>query len=352
MCGNLLTDERSVKGYAAHVSSAGGPSRRVPPQPTATDQPAAGLRAPLDDQLLAAAIAQRYYFDNMTRIQIAKEFGISRFKVSRLLESALSSGLVRIEIVLPASVDADLSLRLKERFGLGRAVVTTPTDTSPQAVRDALGRAAATLLSDIVTADDVLGVTSGRTIDATARHLTQLAGCEIIQLTGMSGNLDDNPVEVLRRVAVLSGGQARSIYAPLTVATAEAARALKTDRRIAEAFGRFASVTIALAAIGSFDPPESRLLDALSDADAARLAELDVIADVAGALLDTAGRPVHELDDRIIGAGFAELRRIPQVIVVGGGVRKARAILAALRSGLVTTLVTDDTVARSLLTQR
>ena len=347
MCGNLLTDERTVKGYAAHVSSAGGPSRGVPPKPTGTDQAAAGLRAPLDDQLLAAAIAQRYYFDNMTRIQIAKEFGISRFKVSRLLESALSSGLVRIEIVLPASVDADLSLRLKERFGLGRAVVTTP-----QAVRDALGRAAATLLSDIVTADDVLGVTSGRTIDATARHLTQLAGCEIIQLTGMSGNLDDNPVEVLRRVAVLSGGQARSIYAPLTVATAEAARALKTDRRIAEAFGRFASVTIALAAIGSFDPPESRLLDALSDADAARLAELDVIADVAGALLDTAGRPVHELDDRVIGAGFAELRRIPQVIVVGGGVRKARAILAALRSGLVTTLVTDDTVARSLLTQR
>jgi len=75
-----------------------------------------------------------------------------------------------------------------------------------------------------------------------------------------------NPVEVLRRVAVLSGGQARSIYAPLTVATAEAARALKTDPRIAEAFGRFA-----LAAIGSFDPPESWLHDALSDVDRAML---------------------------------------------------------------------------------
>lgn len=73
---------------------------------------------------------------------------------------------------------------------------------------------------------------------------------------------------------------------------------------------------------------------------------------MAGALLDTAGRPVHDLDDRIIGAGADDLRRIPQVIVVGGGVRKARAILAALRSGLVTTLVTDDAVARSLLIDR
>ncbi len=336
------------------MSRGGGAPRDLPAEsgPAATGPSVDDSRAPLDEQLLMAAIAQRYYFENLTRIEIAKEFGISRFKVSRLLESALSSGLVRIEIVLPDSVDADLSLRLKERFGLGRAVVTTPTDTSPRTVRDALGRAAATLLSDIVTADDVLGVTSGRTIDATARHLVELAGCEIIQLTGMSGDLDDNPVEVLRRVAVLSGGQARSIYAPLTVATAEAARALKTDPRIAEAFDRFGSVTIALASVGSFDPPESRLHDALSAVDRARLAELDVIADVAGALLDTAGRPVPELADRIIGAGADDLRRIPQVIVVGGGVRKARAILAALRSGLVTTLVTDDAVARSLLTER
>ena len=323
------------------------------PEPTATGQPSDHAQASLDDQLLTAAIAQRYYFENLTRIEIAKEFGLSRFKVGRLLESAVSNGLVRIEIVLPDSVDAALSLRLKERFGLGRAVVTTPSDRSPQAVREALGRAAAALLSDIVTADDVLGVTSGRTIDATARHLTKLAGCEVIQLTGMSGDLDDNPVEILRRVAVLSGGQARSIYAPLTVATAEAARALKADRRIAETFDRFSSVTIALASIGSFDPPESRLHDALSEAEQARLAELDVIADLGGGvLLDTSGRPVHEIDDRIIGIGAGDLRHMPQVVAVAGGVRKARAILAALRSGLVTTLVTDDTVARTLLAER
>lgn len=305
--------------------------------------------ASIDEQLQMAAIAQRYYFDNATRVEIASEFGLSRFKVSRLLESALSSGLVRIEIALPHAVDADLSLRLRERFGLERAIVTTPRETGAQAVRDVLGRAAATLLTDTVSGDDVLGVTSGRTIDATARHLTRLAGCEIIQLTGMSGNLDDNPVEVLRRVAVLSGGQARSIYAPLTVATAEAARALKTDPLIADAIDRFSSVTVALAAIGSFDPPESRFFDGLSEGDRSRLLDRGVICDLAGALLDREGQPVHDLDDRVIGVGADDLRRIPQVIVVGGGVRKAAAIRAALRSGLVSTLVTDDAVARVLL---
>ena len=311
--------------------------------------PALPHRAAIDDQLLMAAVAKRYYFDNRTRVQLADEFAISRFKVSRLLEAAFSSGIVRISIVLPESVDADLSLRLREKFGLDRALVAAVQDTSPAGVREVLGRAAAALLSDIVTDDDVLGVTSGRTIDAVARSLIRLAGCEIIQLTGMSGDLGDNPVEVLRRVAVLSGGQARSIYAPLTVATSEAAAALKTDPRIADAFDRFASVTIAVAAVGSWDPPESRFYDALSPADRQRLVDLEVLADVGGALLDRQGRPVHEFDDRTLGVSAEQLAAIGQVIVVGGGTRKTHAIRAALRSGLVSCLVTDDAVALALL---
>ncbi len=313
----------------------------------ASAAPPVGLS--VDDQLLMAALAQRYYFAGRTRVQLAEEFGLSRFKVARLLESALRWGIVRISIVLPASVDAELSLRLRETFGLDRALVTVLHDHSPQAVREALGRATAALLSDMVTEDDVLGVASGRTIDAVARHLTSLAGCEIVQLTGMSGDLDDNPVEALRRVAVLSGGRARSIYAPLTVATAAAASALRSDPRIADAFARFPSVTTAVVAVGSWDPPESRFFDGLPVEDRQRLLALGVTADVGGVLLDRDGSPVPTLDDRILGVTASQLAGIRRVIMVGGGPRKTEAIGAALRSGLVSCLVTDDSVARALL---
>lgn len=319
---------------------------------SASDGRGAGAhaRAAIDDQLLMAAVAKRYYFDNRTRVQLAEEFSVSRFKITRLLETAVSSGIVRISIVLPEAVDAELSLQLRKKFGLDRALVAVVHDARPQAVREVLGRAAAALLSDLVGDEDVLGVTSGRTIDAVARHLNRLAGCEIVQLTGMSGDLDDNPVEVLRRVAVLSGGRARSIYAPLTVATPEAASALKADRRIAEAFARFSSVTIAVASVGSWDPPESRFYDALTPQERHRLLDLDVLADVGGALLDRHGVPVHAFDDRILGVSAEQLAAIDQVIVVGGGTRKTEAIRATLRSGLVSCLVTDDAVALALLT--
>lgn len=320
--------------------------------PPATSSPARTGRSGLDEQLLMAAIAQRYYFDQRTKVQIGEELGISRFKVSRLLDVATETGLVRIEIVLPDAVDADLSVRLREGFDLRRAIVAVPHVAGAASMRDTLGRAAASLLGDIVGPEDVLGVTSGRTIDAVARHLTGLAGCEVIQLAGMSGDLDDNPVDVLRRVAELSGGRARSIYAPLMVATAEAAEALKAHPTIAETFARFPDVTIALTAIGSIQPPESRLYDALTPAQRTQLIDSGAVADIAGAVLDAAGQPVHDVDDRLLGIGVEELRAIDEVVVVGGGARKSAAVLAALRSGLVTTLVTDDAVARSLLSEQ
>jgi DNA-binding transcriptional regulator LsrR (DeoR family) len=310
---------------------------------------AAPVRIAVDEQLLMAAVAKRYYFDNRSRVELAHEFSISRFKVTRLLEGAVRSGIVRISITLPESVDADLSVRLRDKFGLDRALVATVQGGSAHAVREALGRAAATLLGDLVTNDDVLGVASGRTIEATARHLTRLAGCDIVQLTGMSGDLDDNPVEVLRKVAELSGGRARLIYAPLTVATAEAAAALKTHPQIADAFERFSSVTIAVVAVGSWDPPESRYHGALSDTERDDLLASGVVADVGGVLLDRSGRAVHDFDDRVLGIGAEQLAGIRQVLAVAGGLPKAEAIRAALRSGLVSSVVTDDSVALALL---
>jgi len=42
--------------------------------------------------------ARRYFLDGASKIEIAQELGISRFRVARLLDAALRDGIVRIEI--------------------------------------------------------------------------------------------------------------------------------------------------------------------------------------------------------------------------------------------------------------
>ena len=43
--------------------------------------------------VLTAAVARRYFIDGKSRIEIADEFAMSRFKVARLLTLARSMGL-------------------------------------------------------------------------------------------------------------------------------------------------------------------------------------------------------------------------------------------------------------------
>ena len=81
----------------------------------------------------AALVARRYYLDERSKVEIAGELGLSRFKIARLLETARDSGLVRIEIGLPGgALDAGLSAELCSAFGLRHAFVFNfPEDGSP-----------------------------------------------------------------------------------------------------------------------------------------------------------------------------------------------------------------------------
>src|SRR5215207_6988019 len=109
------------------------------------------------EMVTAALVARRYYFDNRSKVQIAGELGMTRFKVARLLELARTGGIVRITVVEAGSLELDLSDRLRERFGLRHAVVVN-THGDDAEIRDQLGAVAADHLAEISTPEDVLGI--------------------------------------------------------------------------------------------------------------------------------------------------------------------------------------------------
>ena len=77
-------------------------------------------------------VARRFYIDTESKVVIAKRLGISRFTVSRLLEQARSSGLVRIDIRPPADVDFALSSALMQKTSLKRAIVLPSADPASE----------------------------------------------------------------------------------------------------------------------------------------------------------------------------------------------------------------------------
>jgi DNA-binding transcriptional regulator LsrR (DeoR family) len=302
--------------------------------------------------VLTAAIARRYYLDGRSKVEIADEFQLSRFKVARLLDQARSSGLVRIEISHPGAIDLDLSARLQERLGLRRAIVVDTPEDDPAALRVQLGKAAADLLSEIVTSDDVLGLAWSRAVTAMTAQLKSLEPVPVVQLTGALTwpDVEANSVELVRHTAHLSGGAVYQCFAPLVVPDAATARALRHQPEVSEAISHYGSVTKAVVGLGLWAHGQSTIYDAIGEKARNQLLRRGVIADISGVFVNADGAPVQSREsERVIAINADQLDAIDEVVAIPYGLAKVQAARAAVRSGLVTGIVTHAPLARALI---
>ncbi|RYZ31839.1 MAG: DNA-binding transcriptional regulator [Propionibacteriaceae bacterium] len=300
---------------------------------------------------LMAEVARLHYLQGVNRVDIADRLDISRFKVSRLLEAAVSSGVVTITIRPTERNDPELSSALTERFSLRTAHAVPISSPEPDVLRARLGEAGANLLTEIITADDVLGLDAGRTVSHIADYLSSLPACEAVQLSGLAGAVQQTGLELLRRVTLISGGTAHPLYAPMLALDARSAATLREQPMIASTIERYAAVTVAVVSVGAWAPPESQVYDRLSEQERRQLLGAGVVAETCALMFDLNGRPVPMIDDRRVGISLEALRQVPNVIAIAGGEAKAPAILALLKSGVINTLVTDTVTAKQLLAQ-
>lgn len=317
-----------------------------------SDRQLAPLQLPLAQRRLAVAAARRYYLHDESKVEIARELGISRFKVARLLEQARESGLVEITLHdAGEELDEELSERLRQHLGL-RECLVVEAHGSAENVRRQIGGAAATLLTETLVEGDVLGLAWGRTITAMTGQLATLPRISVIQLTGAVGaELSESPIEVVRVAADQAGGLARPIFAPFVLDDEATTAALKRQPDIAATMAMFAQLTVAVVAVGSWRPPQSRLREFLPPSDRQMLEDLGVQAEITAIFAGADGRLIgEELTRRYVSISPEELRAVPRVIAVAGGTDKAEAVLAACRADLVTSLVTDRALAEAALT--
>ena len=316
----------------------------------------------LDDLVLAAAVARRYFLEDRTKVQIAAELSLSRFKVARLIDLARSSGIVRITIATPGAVDTELSVLLRERLGLGRALVVNTVDDGDNGdnggdngatARGHLADVAATLLNEVLTPSDVLGLGWSRAVLATAARLTRIPACTVVQMTGglTSPDVTASLIDAVDGLARRGGGRGYSFYAPMFVSDPASAEVVRRQPETAAAFARFPDITRALIGIGSWQPVHTDLHDVLSADERAALQRAGVLADLSGTFLDAAGTPLTMPHSRrVVGIDAAQLKAVPDVVCVAYGKERAAAVRAAVSAGYVTTLVTTAALARELLT--
>ncbi|OZM70456.1 transcriptional regulator [Amycolatopsis antarctica] len=308
----------------------------------------------LAEAVQAASIAHRFYVRGQSKLEIADAFAMSRFKVARILDAARESGLVRVEFDLPAPIDLRLSDEVRSAYRLDRAIVLdrAASQGDRPEVRRRIGSIAAQLLSEIVTKDDVLGVAWARSVNVMAEAIRKLPGCPIVQLCGVQAGMDmhDRSVETVRRVAAVSGGDAYPIFGPLVLPDRRTTETLRRQPGIAETFGQFRNLTKAVVSIGAWRDGESTVYDSLQPAERDAIRKRGAKGEIAARLFDANGTALSTgLAHHVLAVSTEELAKVPEVIALGYTAPKAEGIDAVLRSGTVSTLITDTKAAEPLL---
>jgi DNA-binding transcriptional regulator LsrR (DeoR family) len=307
------------------------------------------------DSDLLYKIAKAYYEDGLTQSEVGNRFGLSRIKISRLLQEARHTRVVQITITPPPNSFADLERQLEAAYGLDEAILVESDTATSSTPLTALGRATADYLARTLGEKDVLGLSWGTTLLATVEAMTphNMPEVQVVQMLGGLGHVESEVLggDLALRMAQALGARVKLLPSPGIVASKVVRDALIKDSIIADTLQLAAHANIALVGIGS--PTQDSVViksGILSEGELDELHAVGAVGDIALRFFDGKGRAVnHPINERVVGLELGQIRGIPRVIGVAGGQTKFPVIRGALQGRILDVLITDVAMAQRLL---
>ncbi len=313
-----------------------------------------------ENQRVMSKVARLYHSRGVRQTDIANRLGISQARVSRLLQAASDSGIVRTVVVSPIGLFAELEESLEEKFGLVQVHVVEALDDHDEGelTRD-LGIAAAAILQPIQLESQTIGFTSWsrswRHMTAALQPVRTSGDLFVVEMLGNVGppRLEHEATRATQRLADLVGATPLFLRAPGVVAsTAVRDAIIDHDVHTQEAIAAFDRIDIALVGIGDCEivHPLVSGENFFREEQFALAKSLGAVGEVNLRFIDADGKPVvSDLDELVIGITLTQLRVAKRRIGVAGGLSKFVAIRAALRAEWINILITDVLTAQRLL---
>lgn len=301
-------------------------------------------------------IAKLYYQYNYTQSEIAKRYGISRVKVSRILTDAKESGIVKIFIDDLVNTPSNLEDQLMARFNLkGIKVISVPIDDM-SLIFQMTTNSAAEYFASLFKSGDHIGVSWGYTIYTMAKYFPDLL-LNDVYLMQITGNIDlasvhSNAGEIIGIMgSKFHSEKSFTLPCPVILDNKIILDMLLHDKNIRNRFNMACECNKVIVNLTVADE-NNYLYEAgyITDNDLKRLRERNVAGSICCRFIDNKGQICdQELDERTFGIGIEDLKNKEYVMACVANSRKVPALLASLRSRLINVLVIDSISAKLLL---
>lgn len=297
-------------------------------------------------------IAKLYYNYDLTHQQIADLVGWSRVKVTRALAEARDQGIVKITVTSDEPLFLQEELELADRFGL-KSVRVAPNSVSGGP--NLLARSGAQSVSALIENGMQVAIGLSKTLAAISSAIIskKLPKTTFVPLQGTNLGLvtPPTPSNIAQEFGNAFGGQVHALAAPVFASSPQMHRVLDSDENVRHAFKTARQSDMALVGVGGSTENSSIVLSGnLSQAEADELRAAGAIGDVNARFYDTDGQPVEtDRTSLVLGLTLDEFKEIPLRVAAAAGPAKVDALYAALRGGIVNSLITDEATAKALL---
>lgn len=308
-----------------------------------------------DREELFIRICRLYYEQNVSQEIIARKFHLSRSYISKLLKEAMQLGLIEIRIKDSINHENEMEKTLCARFGLKKAIIVPVATQQFEKKLDIIGVTVGRYLHNIMSDEDIIGISWGLTLAACARKLIkkELNKVKIVQLKGGLPHMEevDRLNEITRLFAEAYRAETHFLPLPLLVDSKEIKEAIIKDKNIQAVLKLGIESNIVLFAVGEFDVNSALVRSGyFSEKDFERLREEGVVGDACGRLIDIKGNIVDKVfDNRTIGLPLEKLRDKEYSILIAAESKSVKGVYGALSGRYANVLIADEFTVQEIL---
>jgi len=310
-----------------------------------------------DSENLAIRAAWMSFVGGLTQSQIARRLNVSPAKAHRLIIQAREDGLVKVTVAGRPSQCLETEQRFCDLFELESCTVSpdlSGIDQSDSASIKSVAHAAGSILNGLFADAKMakIGVGMGRTLTAAVSEMVSVerSGLSIFSITGsLTTNLAANPYDIVLQLMSKTGGEGYLLPVPYLASSINEKNLFLSQPGVRGLLEKSQNADAFLVGVGSLEQKGHLVVNGLlSQTESDELQSAGVVCDLMGHFINVDGDIVKaEIAQQAIGVQLDAIKG-KRVFALAGGRSKALAMLAALRTGIISDLIIDEVLARAL----
>ncbi|AYW47193.1 transcriptional regulator [Tetragenococcus osmophilus] len=300
-------------------------------------------------------VSSMYYEEGMTQAEIARNMGVSRSLISKMLIDAKEAGVVEIFINSKSSYSIRLERELELQYDLKRVLVVDTLDLEANEVKKMAAREAALWLQKMIKGNKKLGISWGESLRELVNRypFEKQSDVTIFPLIGGMGDeyIDIHSNQLCYDLARKLRGKTRYLYAPALISNTNLRKELANNPTIYNVMEESKSVDIAL--VGISDPRNNSTMEKIGYINQKDIVDLEknkVVGDINSRFFDKNGEEADiDINQHVMGISLEDIKKIPTVMSIAFENSKIDAVEVAVKHKLFNVLVTTDEIAKRLL---